>query len=61
MKTERIPKIGDQVALASRSDVFIVDEVLRGPDRAILRLDGVPKHVVTVPWAALRYLREDVN
>jgi hypothetical protein len=57
----RTPKIGDRVALASSRDVFIVDEVLRGPDRAVLRLNGMPTHVQTVPWAALIYPSEGVN
>ena len=57
MKTERIPKVGDRVALASSSDVWIVDQLLTDPNRVLLRLNGMPTHIKTVPWGALIYPR----
>jgi hypothetical protein len=58
---KRIPKVGDRVTLASSSDVWIVDQVSTNPDLAVVRLNHIPEHVKTVPWASLRYLPEDVN
>jgi hypothetical protein len=56
---KRMPKVGDQVTLASSSDAWIVDQVLTHPEQVVLRLNHMPTNVQTVPWAALRYLHEE--